>query len=168
MVGDEPTVAGTYFDPLMAEADVELANNTTVQITRSGMPLIVNDNQLELPVSLTLNILSNHLDLESGVAYLGSVRYLAPVLYIHKLNHVPICIFHQNLRGQSRKCYLCYFAPGGFDKTLAGQVNTVTDERTHFARMTPVRAFSFNYVVMKDGEFVDFDDIASANWFDRF
>ena len=163
-----PTVAGTYFDPVMAECDVELGNNTLVQFARNGMPLVVADNQLELPVGLSLSILSNHIDLESGVAYLGDIRYIAPVLYIHKLNHVPICIFHQNIREHSRKCYLCTFAPQGFDKALAAQVNTVTNRRTHFSRMNSVKVFGFNFVVTRDGEFADFDDIATASWFPRF
>lgn len=168
LVAGEPTVAGTYFDPDMAEVDGDLGNNTIVQTARTGMPLIVSDNQLQLPVAASLSILSTYVDLESETNYLGSRRYIAPVLYVHWLNHVPICIFQQNIIGHAQKALLCYFAPGGFDKALAGQVVTQTHRRTHFARMTPPRVFNFNFVVVKDGEFTDIDDITSASWFERF
>ena len=163
-----PTVAGTYFDPTMAEVDVDLGNNTVVQEARNGMPLIVSDNQLQLPVAASLSLLSTYVDLESKTDYLGHSRYIAPVLYIHFLNHVPICIFQQNIEGGARKALLCYFAPGGFDKPLAGQVITVTNRKTHFARMAPPQRFNFNFVVKRDGEFTNIDDIATATWFDRF
>ena len=168
LVAGEPTVAGTYFDPAMAEIDTDLGNNTVVQTARNGMPLVVSDNQLQLPIAARLSVLSNHVDLESVVGYLGEARFIAPVLYVHYLNHVPICIFQQNIIGHAQKAFLCYFAPGGFDKTLAGQVVTQTDRRTHFSRMTPPKVFNFNFVVVKDGEFTDIDDITTANWFARF
>jgi len=165
----EPTVAGTYFDPTMAEVNVDMGNNTVVQAARNGMPLIVSDNQLQLPITASLSLLSTHVDLKSGTVYLGGFRYIAPVLYVHYLNHTPICIFQQNIVDGAKKALLCYFAPrAGFDKALAGQVITVTDHRTHFARIKPAKVFSFNFVIMKDGEFTDIDDITTANWFERF
>ncbi len=164
----EPTVAGTYYDPTIAEIDIDLGNNTVVQRARNGMPLVVSDNQHQLPVAARLSLLSTHVDLVSVVEYLGADRYIAPALYIHWLNHTPICIFQQNIVAQAQKALLCYFAPAGFDKALAGQVVTLTDSRTHFSRMTPPRVFSFNFVVVKDGEFTDIDDITSASWLARF
>lgn len=168
LVAGLPTVAGTYFDPTFAELDVDLANNKQVQIARNGMPLIVSDAQLEYPIAASLTVLSNYVDLKSEIQYLGSTRYLAPALYIHWLNKIPICIFTQNIEGQAKKCLLCYFAPGGFDKVLAAQVTTITNQRTHLARINPVKAFTFSFVVMLDGEFSDYDDITSASWFTRF
>jgi len=168
LVAGLPTVAGTYFDVKYAESDSDLGNNTIVMYARNGMPLIVHDSQLQLPVSCTLSMLSTHLDLESETAYLGSTRYLASALYIHYLHHEPICIFQRNIRGQSPKAYLCYFAERGFDRPLAGQVNTTTEERTHLARINPTKAFTFNFVVMRDGKFTDYDDITSVVWLDRF
>ena len=168
LVAGEPTVAGTYFDPDMAEVSIDLGNNTVVQTARNGMPLIVSDDQLQLPIAASLSLLSTHVDLKSGSVYLGDFRYIAPALYVHYLNHVPICIFQQNIVGGAKKALLCYFAPRGFDKVLAGQVITVTNSRTHFARMTPSKVFSFNFVVVKDGEFTDIDDITTATWLERF
>jgi len=152
----------------MAEVDVDLGSNTVVQTARNGMPLIVSDNQLQLPVAAQLSLLSTYVDLRSAAVYLGDYRYLAPALYIHWLNHVPICIFQQNIIDHPQKALLCYFAPNGFDKKLAGQVVTQTNRRTHFARISPVKIFNFNFVVLKDGEFTDIDDITTATWFDRF
>ena len=164
----EPTVAGTYFDPVMAEINIDLGNNTIVQMARNGMPLIVSDNQHQLPVAASLSLLSTHVDLESVIEYLGDPRYISPVLYTHFTTHIPICIFQQNVAGGAKKALLCHFAPGGFDKALAGQVITVTNRRTHFARVSPVQWFSFNFIVVKDGEFTDIDDITSASWSGRF
>jgi len=164
----EPTVAGTYFGPAMADVDVDLGNNTIVQTARNGMPLIVSDNHIQWPIAARLSLLSNDVDLKSEAVYLGDFRYIAPVLYIHWLNHDPICIFQQNIVGHAQKAFLCYFAPGGFDKALAGQVVTQTHQRTHFARMAPTKVFNFNFVVAKDGEFGDIDDITTATWFARF
>lgn len=170
IVAGEPTAAGTHFDPDMAEVNVDMGNNTVVQIARNGMPLIVSDNQLQLPIAASLSLLSTHVDLESKTDYDGDRRYIAPVLYVHYLNHKPICIFQQNIVNGAKKALLCYFSPRGFDKTLAGQVVTVTNHRTHFARISPSRLFGFNFVVIKDGEFTDINDITttSVSWVERF
>lgn len=168
VAGEPETGDEIYFDPDMAEVNVDLANNTVVRTARNGMPLIVSDSQLQYPIAASLSLLSTYVDLESETDYLGSRRYIAPVLYVHYLNHEPICIFQQNIVNGAKKALLCYFVPRGFDKALAGQVIRATESRTHFARMKPARVFSFNFVVIKDGEFTDINDIDTATWLGRF
>jgi len=168
MVAGLPTVAGTYYDLKLAEVDSDLGSNTIVQYARNGMPLIVNDEQLQLPVTANLALLTSHMDAPSEVEYLGDTRYLMSALYIHYLLHDPVCIFSRNIREESTKALLCYFAPRGFDRTIAGQVTTATEQRTHLARVNPPRAFTFNFIVVRDGQFLDWDDITSVVWQDRF
>ena len=168
LVGGLPTVAGTYYDLQYADIDVDMGENTKVITARNGMPLVLNDAQYQLPVAASFMLSTAHMDKRSETQYLGDYRYIASALYVHYMTHTPVCIFSRNIREQAMKVLLCYFAPRGYDRALAGQVTAITEDRTHLSRINPVRAFNFNFVVVRDGTFTDWDDITSASWLDRF
>lgn len=162
----QPVSAGTWFDPALADLDVEAGSNTLVQTARTGMPLLLNDPMPQLPVRGTLTVSATHVDLESGDVYDGGPCYLGPVLYKHHESHLPLVIFNYNLNLSSPKCYVARIT--GMDRVLAAHATDEIHAMMHLARVNMPRAFQFDLTILLDGKFADVDEVTSGTWTERF
>lgn len=162
LVAGEPTVAGAYFDPMLADLDARTGNNMIISQVRDGTHRILKDPMPQYEVDGTVALRAPHVDLKSGATYLGSYRYLGPVLYYHHRQGLPICLFLQSTINTHKKSYLCYIREG--DPVLTAQSNINTDEAVALRRVAMPNILQFQVEIALDGIFTDVDDITSAGW----
>ncbi len=159
----EPTVAGTYYDPLIIDLDVESGQNNLVQTVRDGTQRIIHDPMIQFEVSGTLLLGTPHVDEPSTIAYLGLTRYLGSVLYYHHREHLPICLFLQSHSLYShQKAYVARILR--VDPVLTGRVTTHTEERVLLTRSQMPSILSFQLSILLDGLYTDLTDITTAAW----
>lgn len=162
----EPVAAGTYFDPALADLNAVAANNTLVQPTRTGMPLVINDPTPQYPVAGTLTVSATHVDLEAGVPYDGGPCYFGPVIYEHNESHLPFVIFNYNINASSQKCYVARIVR--MDEVLEAHATDDIHNMMHLSRVNMPRTFQFGLVIMLDGIYTSLGDVTSGTWNERF
>lgn len=158
----EPTAAGTYFDPVIADLDVDPSNNQLIIPIRDGTETIIADPQTQFEVRGTLNYSKSHVDLESVIQYLGSDRYLSTVLYHHHRNKLPIAIFHSNITGTPKKCYVGKLLT--CDKTVEAAATEDTTVPLFWERHSVPSLLTYQMKINLDGIYTDVDDITTAAW----
>src|SRR4030042_5752109 len=152
----EPTVAGTYFDPSIPDISVGTADNSHIFTFRDGVEAVINDPKPQYENRGRLNILKTSVDLKSAAVYLGTTRYLGPVLYYHHREHLPICIFRESINGTHKKCYLCkILAP--VDNLLTSQATVNTDEPILLESRRASGELTFSLLILLDGIYTDID-----------
>ena len=159
----DPSAFGASFDVVLYEADAEMSQNTLVQSLRDQTQIIVDDPQQQLPLSMRLALASAHVDLESNQLYLGSTRYLSAVLYYHKTQKMPICLFFQSAQTTAQKCYICRILD--MDPVVAALSTINTAETLYLQVMEPAPpTINLGLFIDRDGIFTDIDDVASGSY----
>lgn len=157
-----PTAAGTYFDPILTDVDVDLADNINEQTVQEGWSVTTHDNAAQLPKNGILTLAASEVDHASGSLYVGLERYLGNALYSEHVNHQPICIFQEASSGDGKKCYVALMKK--FDPVLAAHATGFHAFRTYLERYNSPKAFTIRFIVLLDGFYTDIDDITTASW----
>jgi len=162
----DPSASGTYFEIPIYTLRVQMGQNTYIQPVRDGTEIFVDDPQPMHPVRINLQLLMADIDLKSESAYMGLHRYLGPVLYFHKMEHMWVALFTQSDQETSRKCYLCRLLE--VDQVLAGCSTINTDEMTYGPQEEVGGApMLFTLYVDRSGVFTDYDDVTSGTYIRR-
>lgn len=158
----EPTVAGTYFDPMLLDLGVQPSNNFIISPVRDGTRRLLKDPQTQFEITGVVHLRTPHVDLASATIYLGATRYLGPVLHYHHRTGLPICLFLESITGTHKKSYVCYITRA--DAVLTAQCNTNTDEPVLLRRDAMPKILQFQVEIVLDGIYTDIDDITTAAW----